>query len=1001
MTNHKLSFNLPDAYRLVEVQDLSEISSTGVLLQHKKSGARVALVLNDDANKVFSIAFRTPPVDSTGAAHIVEHTVLCGSKLFPSKDPFVELVKGSLNTFLNAITYPDKTIYPIASMNDQDFKNLMHVYLDAVFYPNIYRNRAIFMQEGWHYELEEDAEGKKHLELNGVVYNEMKGALSQPDDVLEEKIFEALYPDTPYREESGGEPTHIPELSYEDFLSFHTRYYHPANSYIYLYGNFDPEERLAFLDADYLSAFEEAPVGVRIREESVIVLQEPVEADVTDTYSIAESESEEHKTYLSWNVVLGKAGDPKLNAAIQIIDYILFDAPGAPVKQALIDAGIGDEILSAVHTGIAQPLLSVIAKNADPEQKEAFLTIIRETLEKIVRDGIPEKSLVASLNYFDFKYREADYGRAPKGLLYGLALTEKWLYDESHPFTVLLRAGAYQELRKEVGTDYFTELVRKLFLENRHRAVVTLIPEKGKNEKKDAVLQEKLDQKLAGMSEEEIRKIEEDYAALRAFSDTPSTKEELEKIPMLDRCDIAHEVEGFRNEEKKIAGVPVIVHDYETNGIGYVRVMFRADDLSVRESCVLSLAADLMSMIDTKKHSYADYAEEVFLHTGGIAPATGVHYMYQNPDEMQFYMTVSMKALGDEIGAGLDLTKEVLFESCFGKESDKRILELLRERVSQCQGDMEASGHRTAAGRAMSHVFYGALLSEMTQGIDYYRSVKALAEHFEEKKEALYGEIRAVLEKVLTRDRLLISLTADAAADAKAEAALAAFVEAVPAAENPVKELPKNLQNELKQLLKERAGIRKEAFTTSGQVQYVARCGSYRKGAEKLPFRGDLRILQTMLGYDYLWSLIRVKGGAYGCFGSFDDTGNASFASYRDPNLFETDEVFLGIPEYLAQFEVDERDMTKYIIGTISDIDTPMSPYAKGERSMAALLRGTTVEEMQKTRDQVLDAELPDIRALAVYAKAALADSYLCVVGSEQTIREHADAFDEITSLLG
>ena len=415
------------AYELVRKQDVSDLQSVGYLFRHKKTGARVLLLENDDENKVFTIGFRTPPEDSTGLPHILEHSVLCGSKKFPAKDPFVELVKGSLNTFLNAMTYPDKTLYPIASCNDKDFQNLMHVYMDAVFYPNIYERDEIFRQEGWSYKLDEK---ESDLEYNGVVYNEMKGAFSSPEGVLDRVILNTLFPDTSYRNESGGDPDVIPELTYEQFLNFHKKYYHPSNSYIYLYGDMDMEEKLNWLDQEYLSKFDYLAIDSEIR------FQKPFEQmkEVEMAYSITSSESEEDNTYLSYNKVIGTSLDEKLYLAFQILDYALLSAPGAPLKKALVDAGIGKDIMGSYDNGIYQPIFSIIAKNANLEQKEAFIQVVEDTLKEIVKNGMDQKALEAGINYHEFRYREADFGNFPKGLMYGLQMFDSWLYDDEKPF---------------------------------------------------------------------------------------------------------------------------------------------------------------------------------------------------------------------------------------------------------------------------------------------------------------------------------------------------------------------------------------------------------------------------------------------------------------------------------------------------------------------------------------------------------------------------------------
>ena len=473
------------AYEVVTEENLTDIHSTGWLLRHKKTGARVMLIENDDENKVFNIAFRTPPKDSTGVAHILEHSVLCGSREFPLKDPFVELVKGSLNTFLNAMTYPDKTCYPVASCNDKDFQNLMHVYLDAVFYPNIYKREEIFRQEGWNYHLEQK-EGP--LKYNGVVYNEMKGAFSSPDEVLEREIMNHLFPDTTYGCESGGDPKNIPDLTYENFLNFHRTYYHPSNSYIYLYGNMDMEEKLAFLDEHYLSHFDYLDVDSVIQEQKAFGACR----DVTLEYPVAENEGEEDNTYLSYNMVVGNAADSQMAIAFEVLDYALLSAPGAPLKQALLDAKIGKDIYGSFEDGIKQTYFSIVAKGANLNRKEEFIKVIRDTLTKIAEEGIDKKAVTAGINYYEFRFREADFSSYPKGLMYGLQIFDSWLYDETKPFIHVEALDTFAFLKEQISTGYFENLIQTYLLDNQHGALVTIVPEPGRTARLDAELKEKL-----------------------------------------------------------------------------------------------------------------------------------------------------------------------------------------------------------------------------------------------------------------------------------------------------------------------------------------------------------------------------------------------------------------------------------------------------------------------------------------------------------------------------
>lgn len=508
-----------NTYEVLQTADLSDLKSKGTLLKHKKSGARVLLMENDDENKVFTIGFRTPPSDSTGVPHIMEHSVLCGSKEFPVKDPFVELVKGSLNTFLNAMTYPDKTVYPVASCNDKDFQNLMHVYMDAVFYPNIYQNDKTFRQEGWSYKLD-DPDGE--LTISGVVYNEMKGAFSSPEGVLDRVVLNSLFPDNAYSVESGGDPEVIPELTYEQFLDFHRKYYHPSNSYIYLYGDMNMEEKLRWLDEKYLSDFENEPV------DSEIHLQKPFTEmkEVVQEYSIASEESDEDNTYLSYNKVIGTTLDEKLYLAFEILDYALLSAPGAPLKKALLDAGVGKDISGSYDNGVYQPIFSVISKNANVEQKEEFIRVIEDTLKDIVKNGINKKALRAGINYHEFRFREADFGNYPRGLMYGLQLFDSWLYDETKPFIHMQAIPTFEFLKEQVETGYFEELIQKYLLDNTHGSIVIIKPERGRTARMDKELADKLQAYKDSLSKEEIDALVKATKELEEYQEEESTPED-------------------------------------------------------------------------------------------------------------------------------------------------------------------------------------------------------------------------------------------------------------------------------------------------------------------------------------------------------------------------------------------------------------------------------------------------------------------------------------------
>ncbi len=963
------------AYRVVEHKTIEEMQSEGIVLEHKKTKARLFLVSNDDENKVFCIGFRTPPDNDCGLPHILEHSVLCGSDKFPLKDPFVELVKGSLNTFLNAMTYPDKTVYPVASCNDKDFQNLMDVYMDAVLHPNIYKEEKIFRQEGWHYELEsKDAP----LIYNGVVYNEMKGAYSSPESLLDSVTQKTLFPDTCYGKDSGGDPVHIPELSYEKFLDFHRTYYHPSNSYIYLYGDMDMAEKLAWLDEEYLSHYEERPVDSSIREQKAF--EKPVECEFS--YSITDGESEENATYLSVNTVVGDDLDPKLYVAFQILEYTLLDAPGAPLKQALIDAGIGKDILGGYESGILQPFFSVIAKDANKEQKGEFLAIVKGTLRKLADQGINRKSLLAGMNYFEFKYREADYGSAPKGLMYGLQCLDSWLYD-GDPMTHLCYQETFDFLKKEVENGYFEQLIKDYLLDNPFEAVIVVAPEKNLTAKEDEKLAKKLADYKASLSEEELEKLVCATRELKEYQDTPSTPEILAKIPLLTREDIDKKAETFFWTEKEEDGIKVLHHNFFTSGIGYLKILFNTSVLPQEDLPYAGLLKSVLGSISTEHYSYSDLTSEIHLNSGGMDFSVTSYANLQDAEQFTGAFVASIRVLYDKLDFGFTMLEEILNHSVFTDE--KRLGEVIQETRSRARMKLENAGHSTAVSRATSYFSATAYYNELTGGTAYYHFLEQLEKDYPAKKQEIIAKLQEVSRKLFTRSNMLVNYTADENGYEKLPETLKLLSAKLPEGSRETYVFTHPVKNV------------NEGLKTSAQVDYVARCGNFRDAG--LAYTGALKILQVILSYDYLWLNIRVKGGAYGCMSGFGRSGEGYLVSYRDPNLKETNEIYEGIPAYLEQFDPDERDMTKYVIGTISNLDAPLTPSVKGSRGLSAYLSGVTEEMMQTERDQVLQATKEDIRALAAHIRAVLQTGSFCVVGNEEKIEANRAMFGEVSSL--
>lgn len=972
MTIHDLA-----EYEILDEHRVEDVQSDGFILRHKKSGARIAVLSNNDDNKVFYIGFRTPPEDETGVPHIIEHTTLCGSKKFPVKDPFIELAKGSLNTFLNAMTYPDKTVYPVASCNDQDFKNLMDVYLDAVFNPNITKYEEIFKQEGWHYELT----GKDdELKINGVVYNEMKGAYSSPDEVLSSQIYRSLFPDNTYSKDSGGNPEYIPKLTYEAYLDFYHKYYHPSNSYIYLYGDMDVVERLEWLDKEYLSLYDYKKVNSEINKQPAFDEIKNVEAQ----YSITMDDSQENKTYLSYNRVVGDSLDEMLYQAFDVLDYALVSSPGAPVKQALIDAGIGDDVYGSYDAGILQPVFSFVAKNANASQADEFESIIENTLKEVIKTGINKEALLAGINSSEFKFREADFGQFPKGLLFGLNCLDSWLFDDMKPFIHLECLGTFAKLRKAVDTDYFEKLIQEYLLDNTHGSSVTVKPKRGLGNEREEALAKELSDYKASLSDEEIKKLIEDTEHLKKYQEEPSSDEDLRKLPMLTRADMKKNAMPFSNIEDELLDVKVVRHDIESNGIDYISFLFDAGDFAQSELGYLGFFTNALGLVSTEKYSYTDLANATNIYTGGISTGTASHPDIKDRNNFVFKFEVKLKVLEKNLDKALELMEQMLLSSDF--TDTKRLGELVAQIKARLQANLSSSGHLVAAMRSMSSFSRYALYQDELKGVAFYRSICCIEKELSESPKSVSDKLAAIAKKLFARNRMLISFTGNNEAYGNAKPSLEKVIAGF------------NKMSAVGNQAKVHFNTAKEAFIDASQIQYVAKTGDFI--CEGYEYTGALRLLRIILSYDYLWINVRVKGGAYGCMNTFLRSGESYFVSYRDPNLSDTLDVYDRIPEYIKNFSPDERDMTKYIIGTFSALDTPMNPEAKGSRSLSAYLEGITYEQIQKERNEILNAQPEDIRRLADLVEAVLKKDSICVIGNENMIKESAGLFENVEKLI-
>ena len=965
-----------NGFKLLKESKIEELNSISRVFIHEKSGARLFHIENEDDNKVFSISFRTPPKDSTGVAHILEHSVLCGSEKFPVKEPFIELVKGSLNTFLNAFTFGDKTMYPVASRNKKDFYNLMDVYLDAVLHPNIYKYPEIMMQEGWHYELNSKEE---ELTYKGVVYNEMKGALSAPESVLMRKVSESLFPDTTYGVESGGDPEFIPNLTQEAFLDFHKSYYHPSNSYIYLYGDMDILEATKFINEGYLKDYKSIEIDSSIKLQPAFQKQKRIEVD----YPISSNEKEEDKTFLSLNYVIAKSTDAELYAAFDILENVLLETPAAPLKKALVDADLGKDVFGMFDNSLLQPTFSIVVKNSNEEKEEEFKSIVIDTLTKISVEGIDKKLIKSVINLKEFNLREADFNSYPKGLVYNILCMDSWLYDED-PTLHLKYSATMEKIKAGVDKGYFEDLIKNYILNNNHSTLLVVKPKKGMAEEKAKELQDKLSKYKNSLSEVEIDKIVEQTKKLIERQNAEDSPEDIKKIPLLSLKDIDKSPEKLPLEERNLGENKVLLHNIFTNEIAYINLYFDADTISQEHIPYLTLLGELLGNVATKNYSYEDLSNEININTGGVRYSARAYGEINNDQRYKPKFVVKGKVLYSNINKLTELMGEVIVNTEYNDK--KRIKDLIAEIKSRYEMRIYGEGHVIAANRAVSYFSPIAKYNEILSGLSFYDFIVELDKNLDKNFEEISNVLKDISEKIFNKKNLLISITSP-------EEAYSVVI-------NSVSSLIDNLNTKTYAAQKYEFEFKaeNEGLITAGKVQYVAKGGNFKRlGYE---YSGAMLLLRAVARYDYLWNKVRVQGGAYGCIAAFQKNGNMFFTSYRDPNLKETLEVYNQMHSYMKNLKVNERELTKYIIGTISELDAPLSPAMKGQVAATNYICNLKYENIAKERKEILEAKSEDISALGKLLEEVMKEEYICVMGSEEKINENKELFSKLINVI-
>ncbi|MFA7222014.1 MAG: insulinase family protein [Bacilli bacterium] len=963
-----------EKYKKIAEQNLPEVNCKATIYEHIKTGARVCTLDTEDINKVFCIAFKTPAINSTGVTHIIEHSVLCGSKKYPVKDPFVELMKGSLNTFLNAFTFPDKTMYPCASKNDKDFKNLMDIYLNAVFFPRIYTCKNIFLQEGWHYEIFNKDDPIKY---NGVVYNEMKGAYSSADEVLNEVLMNGTFDGTTYQYESGGDPECIPNLTYEDFIGFHKKYYSPTNSYIFLYGKMDMEERMDFLDKEYLSKFEKIDVNPIIKKSES--QEKLVEKEIF--YPIAQNEILDNKTNLGLGIALTGATDIKDDIAFTILDRILINSPSGIIKNKLLAAGIGDDIEGGCNDGINEVAFSIISKNTSMKQKDNFLNVINDTLNSLANGELDHESVLAYINNFEFKARENLFGRMPLGLEIILKSMDTWLYDDKTPFLKLNQLGYYKELREDLKNGYFEELIKKYLLNNNHKFLVIQKPSNTLQIEKEKAAAFKLEKYKATLSSEEIASLIRMNEELREYQSAPDSIESINSIPHLTLQDLKMKPDNYPCNVEHL-NFDLYTSNYFTNGIVYGDFYFNAKDISYKHASELALLSALLTKLPTNKHTNQELDKMIGLNCGSFDATLFLNKIYKTND-YNFYFGFEFSVLKENLGFIKDMSLEFINDSQISNEAKlQEIIGSEKARLDQAVN----YGHSLAMIRSKRNNSVGDYLNDEINGVGYIDFINDLSKNFATKKDELIKDLSMLIHTLFTKENFVAYSTLDKETMPNYKEACMQLYENLPSSsERKVN----NEQIKLKPI--------NEGFMCPFDVNFVIRsCDFARVGCS---YNGKMDVLTNAIGIDYLWQNVRVKGGAYGAGLLLNQKMGFALYSYRDPHIVETNNIYFGIPEFIKSMKYSDEELLKLKIGSISNNSYVMHPSDAGKLGFSRLLSGYTYEEVVKQNDELLECTVSDLNNFANTISELLNNSNLCVIGNEKQVDDNKKLFNEIRKL--
>ena len=954
-------------FKLIRELEVDEIQATLYEFVHEKTDAKTIWLKRADENKTFSIAFKTTPVDDTGVFHILEHSVLNGSKRYPVKEPFVDLLKGSLQTFLNAMTFPDKTVYPVSSRNNQDFINLMRVYLDAVFYPLAIQSPNVFYQEGWHYELNDVNEIPIY---KGVVFNEMKGAFSSADSLRSRLIMHNLFPDNCYGNESGGDPDYITDLSYEQFVSAHDKYYSPSNSYIFLDGDMDIDNILQIINDEYLSNFD------KNEEEIIITKQEPIIAEkIIKEYEVAPDSPLNKKAQIARAYVIGNFDDYEKISAFSLITSILCNNNESLLKKAILEKGLAEDIYFAVQDGILQPFVEVDVINTDLEKEDEINKVITDVFKKVIKEGINKEELEAYLNQAEFKAKEREFGGAPKGLVFNLSALDSWLYG-GKPENSLCFDKLFTSLREKINTSYYEDLIEEYILNSRHSATVLLKPSNTLGQQKAEKEKAKLDKYNQTLNDQDRKELVEMNKQLSIWQNTPDTPEQKATLPYLHLSDLDKTITEYPIDVDKYDGNTILKHPQDTNGISYTTLYVNTNDLQLPDYTILGQLTSLYGKLKTKKYDLVTLNRLMKSILGDFS-VTFSNSVSRNND-LRNMIVVSYSCLKRNNLEATELVKEILYNTDFNDIDS--IKDILKQSVFGLEQAFIAAGHAIAISRAGSYSSPSATIAGYHIGYEAYTYLKNLDEHFDELGSAFCDQLTKLKEKILIKERYTLSIAPNDNND---------IVELL------LKDAPSGIVNEVSKI--EPLGHKREGFVIPSNVSFAAKALAIKDNIEKI---GTMSVISNILSLDYLWSEIRVKAGAYGCGQRTSTTKNISFYSYRDPAPDNSLKVFSDTVDYLKNFVENNENIENYIVGTTGEFDPLLSTKLSIKVSDMEYLTDVTQDFKQNIYTQILTTTINDIKnSIPYFEKVNEADN-VCVVGNKQALEKCKDKLDVIIDLI-